>query len=152
MIIICTNSGRLRAFQVSQSDTTTEELNQIREIADEEFDFGPQRISEITSDQAGRFQRDSRPGIMRGESHRLESHGLEVEEERRLISHLAERVGQLVQAEGADWWQLAAPKAINSRLVEKLDPAVRERLTGNEKHDLTKLPTLEVGRRFGLIK
>jgi len=146
MIIICTNTGRLRAFRITQSDTTPEPNNQISEIASEEFEHGPQRIGEMASDQAGRFNSDGSPGMSRGEAH-----GLEREEERRLIAQLADKIGALIKKEKPDRWKLAAPQTINSRLLEVLDAGVLKRLAGNEKHDFTKLPTLEVGRRFGLI-
>jgi hypothetical protein len=147
MIIICTNSGRFRAFRVSQSDTTVEAHNQISEIANEEFEDGPQRVGEITSDQAGRFRSDGTPGMAQGDDH-----GLEREEERRLISQVAGRIAAFVREEKTDDWKLAAPQTINARILEELDPSVLASLTANEKLDLTKLPTLEVGRRFGVIK
>ena len=127
MIIICTNAGRLRAFRITQSDTRVEPTKQI-------------------GDQAGRFSSDGSPGMARGEAH-----GLEQEEERRLIAQVAEKIAALIKEENPDRWQLAAPQTINSRILDALDPSVRESLAGNEKHDFTKLPTLEVGRRFGHI-
>ncbi len=147
MIIICTNTGRLRAFRITQPDTKVEPSNQIQEIASEVFEDGPQSVSNITSDQAGRFRNDGSPGMASGEDQ-----GLEREEERRLIQQLAEKITLLVQAEQTGQWSLAAPHTINSRVVEQLPPAVRDSLVDNEKHDFTKLPTLEIGRRFGLIK
>ena len=146
MIIICTNAGRLRAFRITQSDTRVEPTNQISEIADHEFEDGPQRISELASDQAGRFSSDGSPGMTHGEAH-----GVEQEEERRLIAQVADKIAALVNEEKADRWQLAAPQTINSRILDALDPGIRGSLAGNEKHDFTKLPTLEVGRRFGQI-
>ena len=146
MIIICTNTGRLRAFRVTQSETSVEPQNQISEFANVQFDDGPQRVGEIASDQAGRFSSDGSPGMSRGEAH-----GLEREEERRLITQAAERVSALVKEEQPERWQLAAPQTINARILEALDPGVRSTMSGNEKHDFTKLPTLEVGRRFGVI-
>jgi hypothetical protein len=147
MIIICTNSGRLRAFRISQPETEVDPGNQIQEIASETFDDGPQKVGQINSDKAGRFRQDGNPGMAHGEDQ-----GLAREEERRLIQQLAEKITSLVQAEGDDRWSLAAPGTINSRVVDELEPAVRGKLVDNQNHDFTKLPTLEVGRRFGLIK
>ena len=146
MIIICTNTGRLRAFRVSQPDTMVEPINQISEIANEQFEEGPQRVGEMATDQAGRFRSDGSPGMAQGDDH-----GVEREEERRLINQVAEKIAAFVRQEGGGDWKLAAPQTINSRILEELDPQIRGLLSGNEKHDFTKLPTLEVGRRFGLI-
>jgi hypothetical protein len=146
MIIICTNSGRLRAFRITRSETEVNPTNQIQEIASETFDEGPQRIGQIASDKAGRFRQDGSPGMAHGEDQ-----GLAREEERRLIQQLAQKITSLVQAEGDGQWSLAAPQPINSRVVEALAAEVRDHLADNQKHDFTKLPTLEVGRRFGLI-
>ena len=147
MIIICANTGRLRAFRITKPDTQLEPDNQIQEIANEVFEDGPQSVSSITSDQAGRFRNDGSPGMASGEDQ-----GLEREEERRLIQQLAAKITDMVRSEQTDRWSLAAPHTINSRVVDQLAPEVRENLVDNEKHDFTKLPTLEVGRRFGLIK
>lgn len=145
-IIICANTGRLRTFRVSQSETMAEPVNQISEIANQEIEDGPQRVGEMTSDQAGRFRSDGTPGMGQGDAN-----GLEREEERRLISQLAEKIGGTLREVGAEKWMLAAPHTINARLLEEIDPALRRSLASNEKHDFTKLPTLAVGRRFGLI-
>lgn len=145
--IICANTGRLRTLRVSQSETMVDPVNQITEVSNEELDDGPQRVGEMTTDQAGRFRSDGTPGMAQGDAH-----GLEREEERRLIGQLAERIGAVVGGGGAEKWVLAAPQTINARLLEELDPSLRERMIGNEKHDFTKLPTLEVGRRLGLVR
>lgn len=147
MIIICTNAGRLRAFRVTQSETQVEPNNQISEIASEIFEDGPQSVGAISSDQAGRFRNDGSPGMASGEDH-----GLEREEERRLIHQLADKISSLVRAEQPDRWSLAAPHTINSRVLDLLPADLQRTLVDNEKHDFTKLPTLEVGRRFGLIR
>jgi hypothetical protein len=145
--IICANTGRLRILKVSQPETMVDPPNQISEIANEELEDGPQRIGEITSDQAGRFRSDGTPGMGQGDANALER-----EEERRLICQLAGRIGDALQDGGTERWVLAAPQTINARLLEELDPSLREGLITNEKHDFTKLPTLEVGRRLGLIE
>ena len=143
MIIVCTNTRHVRAFRVTQSETTVDAKNEIREILDEQIaDEAPG-----ASDQAGRFASDGSPGMANGEDT-----GVELEEERRLITRVAKRIGSLVEEETSETWKLAAPRTINSRLVAELEQKTRERMVENEKHDLTKLPTLEVGRRFGVIK
>ena len=147
MIIICANTGRLRAFRITQPETQVEPSNQIQEIVSEIFEDGPQGVGNITSDQAGRFRNDGSPGMASGEDQ-----GLEREEERRLIQQLAEKIAALIGAEQQARWSLAAPHTINARVVEQLPPAILDSLIDNQKHDFTKLPTLEVGRRFGLIK
>ncbi|MFT4549242.1 MAG: hypothetical protein ACI8XO_003697 [Verrucomicrobiales bacterium] len=142
MIIVCTNTGHLRAFRVSQSEIAVEAKNQISEILDEQIADESQGVT----DQAGRFASDGSPGMANGEAN-----GIELEEERRLITRVAKRIGTLVTEGEPEKWMLAAPRTINSRLIAELGQDVSERMVGNEKSDLTKLPTLEVGRRFGVI-
>ena len=146
-MVFSSGRSRLRAFRITQTETTLEGENQISEFASEKFAEGPQRIGEMATDQAGRFRSDGSPGMAQGDDH-----GVEREEERRLINQVAEKIAAFVRQEGGGDWKLAAPQTINSRILEELDPQVRGLLSGNEKHDFTKLPTLEVGRRFGLIK
>ena len=145
MIIICTNTGHIRAFRVTQSDTTLDDHDLISEISDKKTEVLGRRVGERLTDQAGRFPSDGSPGMSNGEAN-----GSDLEEEKRLIGQVADEVAQVVEREKPKFWKLAAPKAINSRLVAELAPAIRESMIINEKYDFTKLPTLEVGRRFGV--
>jgi hypothetical protein len=77
-----------------------------------------------------------------------ETHGKQLEDERRKIRELAERIEILVNAADRDPWRMAAPAEINGRLVALLPEPLRERLVLNLHADLTKLTLSEIEDRF----
>jgi hypothetical protein len=145
MNIILADLGSLRAFRVVTNINQTEITPILEEIEVPPLSDPPQRLSETVSDQAGRFRSDSSPGSASGEDH-----GLAQEHEKRYLADVAKGINQLVTSEGAESWALAAPQAINGRLIDLLDPAVAERLRQNLKMDLCKQPILEIQKRFEL--
>ena len=145
-LIITADLGRLRAFRVKPSDDQTRDNCVVQEIKTEPLENTPQPIGAITTDQAGRFRSDGSQGMSHGEAH-----GLEREEERRLIAQLAERIGGVIDSEKPAGWFLAAPQAINARLLEGIPAAHHKTLRENRAQDLSKLAANELGKRFGLI-
>ena len=85
------------------------------------------------TDVAGRFPSNGSPGAANGENHNLR-----VENERRLIRLVAEKIGELVQSER--YWYLAAGEGINGRLIEQLRPEARGSLCKSIVADLVKTP------------
>lgn len=145
-LIITADLGRLRAFRVNPSDDQTRDNYVVQEIKTPPLEHTPQSISEITSDQAGRFSSDGSGGMSHGEAH-----GLEREEERRLIAQLAERIGGVIDSEKPAGWFLAAPQTINARLLEGIPAAHHKTLRENRTQDLSKVAANELGKRFGVL-
>ena len=145
-LLITANLGRLRAFRVLPSDDPTRSNYVVQELETAPLELVPQTISELASDQAGRFNSDGSEGMSRGEAH-----GLEREEERRLIAQLAERIGGVIDTESPAGWFLAAPKSINARLLEGLGSERQRTLRENRAQDLCKLGGNELGKRFGVL-
>ena len=78
-----------------------------------------------------------------------EPHGVEQEEESRLISQLAENIDILLSGEKPGSWGLALPKAINARVVSAMTS--KSAPVENRPKDLSKLPANDIGKRFGVI-
>ena len=145
-IIITADLGRLRAFRVKPSDDQTRDNYVVQEIETAPLEHTPQSISELTSDQAGRFSSDGSGGMSHGEAH-----GIEREEERRLIAQLAERIGGVIDSEKPVGWFLAAPQTINARLLEGIPAAHQKTLRENRSQDLSKVAANDLGKRFGVL-
>ena len=146
-LIITADLGRMRAFRVKPSDDPTRDNYVVQEIETPPLEHTPQSISELTSDQAGRFKSDGSQGMSHGEAH-----GLEREEERRLIAQLAKNIGSVVDSEKPVGWFLAAPQTINARLLDGIPAALQKTLRENRTQDLAKLSANDLGKRFGVIE
>lgn len=142
-LIITANLGRMRAFRVKPSADPARANRVVEEIDTPPLHLAPHSIGDISSDQAGRFNADGGPGMSHGEPH-----GLEQEEERRLISQLAENIDTLVSEEKPQRWGLALPRAINARVVSNMST---QSPNDNRSQDLSKLPANVIGKRFGVI-
>ena len=143
-LIITANLGRMRAFRVKPSADPARENKVVEEIDTPPMTLAPHGISELTSDQAGRFNADGGPGMSHGEPHNLER-----EEERRLITQLAENIDSLLSTEKPGGWALALPSAINGRVMGAMN--LKSLPVENRPQDLSKLPANEIGKRFGVL-
>ena len=134
-MIVLADLGRVRAFRVAYDMMNSKP--QLELIYDCEFLEAHGRLQDKVTDLAGRFPVNGSPGAANGENHNLR-----VENERRLIRLVAEKIGELVQ--GERYWYRAAGEGINSRLVEQLRPEVRESLCKNIPADLVNIPKQQV--------
>ncbi len=146
MIIIVTDLNRLRGFQVVPNEH--DPLNpqpMLKELDLPPMSDVPQKLKDAVTDQAGRFRSDGNPGMANGEAL-----GLQREQENRNIARVARSLEALLQRKGATKWALAAPKTINAKLVERLEPSARQNIMENVQADLCKQPVLEIQKRFNL--
>lgn len=143
-LIITADLGRIRAFRITQE---LGEPERMQEIANAELQSKPGPLSEDVSDSAGRFPRggrvDATGGMSIGEATQKE-----MEEEKRSIESVAQRVNDLVAREKPEKWHLAAAAPINRRLVDLLSPAIQDGLRTNLPVDLTKHPIKDIESRF----
>jgi hypothetical protein len=110
-------------------------------VYDCEFPEAHGRLLDKVTDLAGRFPQSGTPGSSNGENHNLR-----VENERRLIRLVAEKICELVQ--GERYWYLAAGEGINGRLLEQLRPETRGSLYKNIPVDLVKTPKQQILDHF----
>ena len=143
-VIVAANLGKVRALRIEPMPGKRHPFH-VEEIKLPEQEEGPERVSEIVTDQAGRFPTGKGTGMSTGEAH-----GLEEENETRLLRSLASRIESIVREEGCESWNLAIPKTIADRLIERLDKKLVTRLARTERADLTKLPVKELVARFDI--
>lgn len=145
-LLITANLGRIRAFRVKPSADPARDNKVVEEIDTPPLRLTPHSISDLTSDQSGRFSADGGPGMSHGEPH-----GIELEEERRLITQLSQIIHNLVTSEHPESWGLALPKTISARVLSGL-PARTLPPVDHRTQDLCKLPANEIGKRFGVLE
>jgi hypothetical protein len=136
-LVIVTDLGTFKAFRLEENGlNSTPRLELI-----EEFDTiaGNTKLSDQTSDQQGRFPRNTGMPSISGDLSAGERHNIELENRRRLLKQIAERVNALAGPATIDGLLLAAPQEINKMFLGELQPEVRAKIDKNLPSNLTKL-------------
>lgn len=102
------------------------------------------RLADAVSDASGRFPRTGSGGGMSDG----ERHNIGLEQRRRLVKTLGERVTELIQSTGAETCYLAASRTIHNQLLEEIQPDARQRILRNVHADLTKVDKQELLSHF----
>jgi hypothetical protein len=146
-LIVIADLGRLRVLRVREDDLAGGPTH-LEELTDEVTKGSPERISDVVTDQQGRFASGGPAGQGAGGG-AGDRHGLEAEMARQSLVGLAAQIDETVAAaaDGGNWL-LAAPQAILKQLEEKLSPASREHLHWRVPGDLTKLTLKALEKRF----
>ena len=134
-LIVLADLGRVKAFRVTYDMMTSKP--QLEQIYDCEFIEAHGRLMDKVTDQAGRFAVNGAPGAAISENH-----SLLLENERRLVRMVSEKISELVQ--GERYWFLAAAEGINGRILEQLPQPVRAALYKNIPADLVKTPKQQI--------
>ena len=105
------------------------------------------RLIDRVSDLSGRFPRGT--GIKAdGAMSDGERHNIELENRKRFVRQLAQRLNALARDREIEQSFLAASREINHQLLEELEPEVRAKIAKNIPADLTKVERMEILRHF----
>jgi len=142
-IVVVADLGRLNAYKLSKTPQGTGKLDLIESFNTLEAHG---KYSDKFTDQAGKFGESVGKNSYAGGSG--EAHNIELESEKRVVKTIAKTITKIVKEEKCDSWHLAAEKAINSQIVECLDPAIKAKLEKNIPLNLTKVEKSEIINRF----
>ena len=142
-IIILADLGNLRAFRLSPQNNDPLSPHK-----------GPANIEKIelpaeewNSDRPGGFPQgrsvNETTAVSSGENHHEKANN-----EKKRIAFLAKEIETILSQEDSKLWCLAAPKAINKRLVDQITPETRKFLSTNLQADLTHISLRELEKRF----
>ncbi len=143
-LVLLADLGTLKAYKV-----TRDELHghpRIDLVENMENVNAHQRISDMVTDQAGRFGVGN--GVAAGQMSHGENHNLKTENEKRSIELLSSRVNEIVGGSDAAHFYFAAPAQINQRVVDGFSSAVRAKMQKNLNSDLIKIDKSELLARF----
>ena len=107
-----------------------------------------ERLVDRVTDLSGRFPRSSGAPNLSGAMSDGERHNIELEQRKRLVRQLAQRLNSLMRSDDVEHCYLAASREINHPLLDELDPAVRVKIEKNLSADLTKTDKSELLRHF----
>lgn len=138
LIILC-NLGRVRIVNFRDAGDDPREKPHLTESAGSTIEMRPDSVSEVVTDNAGRYPKSGPPGLSFGMSYGEEK-GLEAELERQALQRIATAIGEKVAEKGNPPWHLVAPQPILPALIKALPASVRKSLVNTTPGDLTRLP------------
>lgn len=145
-LIITADLGLLRAYRIVQGINDRQpHLELVDELRPES---AHEKLSEQLTDQAGRFPKGGGSGNVTGDLSAGERHNLELEQKRRLIKLLAERINALLAEETVTGCFMAASAPIHTELLGALTATVRAKIEKIVPFDLTKAEPRELLERF----
>lgn len=142
-IVVISDLGHFKAYRLSKTDRGTAMLELIESIDSIEAHG---KYSDKMSDRAGNF------GGAVGKTAEAKGSGetlnIVMETEKRVIKKIAGFINKMVKDENPDSWYLAAEKAINSQVLNAIDPEVKTKLAKSIPANLTKADKSEIIKRF----
>jgi hypothetical protein len=146
-VIIIANLGRVRALKFREAGLDPQEQDHLDEESGSPFEMRIDKISDVVTDQAGRFPQrgptGGLPGMSQGEEHELEA-----ELENRALQRVADKIDEIVAAENYPPWLLMATREVLPHLEKALPTAARASLARRDVGDLTKMPLADLEKRL----
>jgi hypothetical protein len=143
-LIILSDLGSLKAYCVTRDEITEEQRIDLLQGYDSLE--GHERISEVLTDQAGRFPTGN--GIGSGQMSHGDRNHLEQEIKNRIVRQLAHDISEIVLREEPDTWYFAANNEIDGKIIDALDASVRQKLSKRVRSNLTKVKKEELLNHF----
>lgn len=145
-LVVVADLGCLKAFKLENNHLNrTPRLDLV-----EQYDSldAHEKLVDKVSDLAGRFPRTTGTSKGSGAMSDGERHNIELEQRKRLVRQLSERVNVLVRGPEVERCLLAASREIHHQLLEQLEPQVLAKIQKHLSADLTKLARTEILRHF----
>ncbi len=142
-LVVVTDLGSFKAYKLDPHDfgrSPRLELLHAVEIAD-----AHEKLTDKVSDLAGRFGKGGGPNNAPAAGER---HNIEIEQRKRLVKRLADRLNTLLRGPGVDGCYFAASKEINHQILDGLEAPARAKIEKNVAADLTKLDKTMLLDRF----
>lgn len=146
-LIVIANLGRVRPVKFRDAGDDPQQKAHLFEYPGGIVEMRPEQISEVVTDQAGRFPQsgsvDRKGGMSYGEEHNLKS-----ELEKQALERVASKIGEIVTSAGSPAWRLVFPQTALPSLLKALPAAARKCLAETVSGDLTSIPLPELEKRF----
>lgn len=144
-LLIVADRGGMKAFRVEESPNRKHGLHQIDSYHAQDAHG---RFEDKVTDRAGRFK-GSGAGQTGGGS--ADHPTIDLENDRRAVKHIAERINEIVDKEKPEGWRLAVPAQIARLVEEHLKPEARKRLTETVHADLLRAESSDILGHFSTL-
>ena len=145
-LVVVTDLGCFKAFKLENSQLNRTPRLHLLEQFNNADPHG--HLVDKVSDLSGRFPRGGGMSRLTGAMSDGERHNIELEQRKRLVRQLAQRLNSLVRNPEVERCLLAASREIIHQLIEELEPQVRVKIEKNVPADLTKLEREQILRHF----
>ena len=106
------------------------------------------KLTDKVTDQAGQFPKGQGiPGVI-GDMSNGERHNIQLEQRKRLVKQLAERLESLVRPDTVESCYFAASREYNQQILDVLDHRVRSKIERNVPSNLTKIDKSDLMKHF----
>jgi hypothetical protein len=146
-LIIIANLGRVRPVKFKPAGDDPLQQAHLHEEPGSTVEIRPKSIHEVVTDHAGRFTQSGALDRLGGMSYG-EEHHLKAELETQALERVAAKIGEIVASAGYPEWRLVIPQEILPSLLKALPAAAHRALADVVAGDLTKLPLVELEKRF----
>lgn len=146
-LLILANLGRVRPITFTATGDDPGQRPHLHEMPGKDSDLRSPSISDVVTDQAGRFSQGGGVGQSGGASN-SEQQNLQGELDRKALERVAARISGILAEENNPRWWLVAPQTITPSLKEALSPGARGSLAHAIAADLTHSPLADLEKRF----
>ena len=144
-LIIVADRGSLKAYRVDETPTRGPSLQLVQAF---NLTDAHGRLIDKVSDHAGRFPVGDGGSSGRHMNAIAERTQMEVETDRRIHKQLAERLVEIVKADGVTGWSFAAPSPCYKAIIDLLPGHVRDRIVEHVKSDLVNIEPAKLSTHF----
>ena len=143
-VVVVADAGAFKAYRLQRTPLNTPRLELLEEFLPVNSHG---RLQDQVSDQAGRYHA---PAGGKMSTPFGERHNIDLEQRKRLVRELADRLEGVLNRPGVEACLLAASKEINHQILESLTGAARAKIEKSLAMDLTKLEPAQLLERFGV--
>jgi hypothetical protein len=145
-LVVVADLGTFKAFRLEQDRTNSNP--RLKVVDTYENAQGDHRISRGLSDQAGQFKTGGQPSTGNTDSGTGERHNICLENDRRSVKRIAEKMSELLADGEFESCYFAASNEINREIVEHLSPEARKKIEKNLTCNLVNTPSEQVLQQF----
>jgi hypothetical protein len=145
-LVVLTDLGNFKAFSMEQDRVSS--TPRLQPVQTMEMEEGDDRVGRKVSDQAGQFHKS---GPVYGSSYGQasgERHNICLENERRSVKEIAQKISELLSDGKFDSCYFAAPSDINKTILDHLEPQARAKIEKNVQCDLVNARKDEILNHF----
>lgn len=145
-LVVLTDLGKFKAYRLE--DDRVSSNPRLQPVDSYETALGDDRIGSYLSDQAGQFQKGALSFAAINDGANGERHNIWLENERRSVKQIAEKMNQLLSNGDFDTCYFAASREINREIVNHLSPQAKAKIEKNLTCNLVNAPQEELLNHF----
>ena len=147
-LLIVTDRGGLRAYKVEPTPNRAPGLHLLDSFEAQEVHG---RYQDKVTDRAGSFQASGTAGG-RQTGGAAEHPTIDLENDRRVCKHVAQRINELVKREKPEAWLLAVPAQIQALVLDHVDAEVVKHLSQTVHADLVRTEPSKLAAHFSELQ